>query len=99
MNKGFPFAGIVDIKDLPAIPANEIDKTVTYNVVYKDLILTQNKIQVTQLFVETKINPDDDDFGTVVIWNNKYYLYNGHHRVVKAALQGHEYGRFFLHFV
>ena len=86
----FPFAGIVDAdNDIPLGPDASVWKQCEIDVVFfKDLYLTQNCLVIEQLFVTGKRQSADDDYAHVGIWKNKHYLYNGHHRLIKSALNG-----------
>ncbi len=86
----FPFAGIVDYEtDVPCNVELEEWKAAPLSIVFfSKLYLTQDSLFFRQLFNEVKLNPDHDDYIHVGVWKNKYYLYNGHHRAAKAALQG-----------
>jgi hypothetical protein len=55
---------------------------------FKDLILTQHWLTVEQLLQESKRSEACDTYEQVVRWNNKNYLVNGHHRVLKKWIQG-----------
>ena len=83
----FPFAGIVDADDTPCNPESDDWAAAPIELVFfKDIILTQDCLVIRQIFQTTKRQASDDDYIQVVTWNGKKYLYNGHHRAVKAAL-------------
>lgn len=91
----FPFAGIVDIKDLPEIPP---DAQMRLKLVWhKDLYLTQDKVQIKQLFFDFNTLSDETFFGTVGVVDGKYYLYNGHHRTIKRAMEFNNFGNFYVY--
>lgn len=81
----FPFAGIVDRKELPDGPESWDDCSLEL-IGFNELFLTQDCLVIAQLF-PSEIKPAD--YCQVVMWKHKLYLYNGHHRVVKAAFLGH----------
>lgn len=80
----FPFAGIVSKEDIPEGPeAEEWLKVAPTQIFLSQLYLTQNQVFAMQLFNENSFSPV-----WVGCWQGFYYVYNGHHRVVKAALRG-----------
>jgi hypothetical protein len=84
-----PFAGIVDVNSLPAnAKLNEWKMAELLIVFFSKLYLTQDKLVIAQLFNNTKLHEDHDDYVHVGVWQKNCYLYNGHHRVTKAALAG-----------
>lgn len=89
MNDSFPFAGLVSKDNLPAGPALTVWKSLptTYLPLNK-IYLTQDKLQIAQIFVESPTDLEHDVFPHVGLWKSKLWLYNGHHRVVKYALRG-----------
>lgn len=85
----FPFAGIIDKEYLPCGPSAERWLAIEPIPVFLYRIyLTQNQVFVTQLFVTDKWHAEDDDYIHVAKLRDILYLYNGHHRAVKAALRG-----------
>jgi len=83
----FPFAGIVDRKELPDGPESWMNCSIEL-IRFNELYLTQDCLVIAQLFQTSKRNPTDDDYVHVVMWTYKLFLYNGHHRVIKATLKG-----------
>jgi len=83
-----PFKGFIDERPYPvsgltsklwlAIPIQK--------VVLKDLVLTQRGVFIDPLF-SNALSYSKDAFPHVIIWNNDFYLEDGHHRVVLAALK------------
>jgi hypothetical protein len=53
----------------------------------RDLVLTQDGVKF-----ESVLNPGEpvggDRYAHVIFWNRTYYLEDGHHRVMRAALEG-----------
>lgn len=85
----FPFAGIIDREDIPCTPEEHVwEEIEPVTVFLSSICLTQNHIYAQQLFANQKRSPDHDDYLWVGLWNGVYYLYNGHHRAIKAALRG-----------
>lgn len=80
----FPFKGIVDKEYIPCgLEVEEWMGAKVSSVFLSDLYLTQNEVYTRQLFVDSFTGPI-----WVGSWYDQLYIYNGHHRVVKAALRG-----------
>lgn len=80
----FPFAGITDKDSLPFGPEAEkwmeIDETTVF---VSKLILTQDQVFARKMFLTPTNSPL-----WVGSWCDNLYIYNGHHRAIKAALRG-----------
>jgi hypothetical protein len=95
----FPFKGIVDERPYP--PTNLSTQTwpkhsIVLDVPVKNLFLTQKGVWIEALFRSGSHSGDDTPH--VVLWRGNYYLEDGHHRVVSAALAGHKtiYARVYI---
>lgn len=54
----------------------------------KRLILTQDGVYFHSL-IEPQTPVGGDEYPHVIQWNQRLYLEDGHHRVVRAAMQGY----------
>jgi len=80
----FPFAGIIDKEDLPCGPEVEDWMKLDVTTVFLcDIFLTQDSLLAEKLFNTYASSPL-----WVAQWSGHKYLYNGHHRAVKAAFRG-----------
>jgi len=59
------------------------------HVPLENMILTQDGVFIEPQF-RTSGSYSGDDVPHVVLWRGNYYLEDGHHRVIPAALAGHK---------
>lgn len=60
-----------------------------WDVQIKDLVATQSGVYFKDLISDAP-SISGDEFPHVILFEDTYYLEDGHHRVVKAALSGRE---------
>lgn len=61
----------------------------TRAVQIRSLFATQDGVYLKPL-VEPEAPVGGDDYPHVIIWKQRYYLEDGHHRVVRAAMNGYQ---------
>jgi hypothetical protein len=89
MNNSFPFAGI--LCDYPwgttgLTTARWKAEVPIESVEFKKLILTQDGVYFVKLFSEhSSVEPS---YPHVVVYQNDWYLEDGHHRVARAVFKG-----------
>lgn len=96
----FPFKGIVKDRPYPDTGLSTALwplKTHVLIVPFDNLYLTQDGVFIEALF-RTSGSYSGDDTPHVILWRGNYWLEDGHHRVVSAALAGHKsiYARVFI---
>lgn len=97
----FPFKGIVDIRPYrqTGLTTERWMKEVPVrSVPFENLFLTQAGVLIAPLFSNGSSYTGDSTPHTV-LWRGNYYLEDGHHRVTRAALEGHlaVWARVFMH--
>ncbi len=95
----FPFKDIVTTRPYPPTGMSTRlwpENSEVMELDIKDLILTQSGVLIRALFRD-RGSYSGDDTPHVVFWNGNFYLEDGHHRAVTAALAGHKtiYARVF----
>lgn len=86
-----PFAGFVAAKPYPVtgFNARRWRDVSTGWIFLLQLVLTQTTVRIYPMFCPPpQDDPNNDPFPHVVLWRDTYYLDDGHHRVVRAALSG-----------
>jgi len=96
----FPFKGIVLERPYPTTGLSTklwMETVPVRGVPLGNLYLTQNGILIEALF-RTSGSYSGDEYPHVVLWAGSYYLEDGHHRVVAAALSRQQsvYARVFI---
>lgn len=91
--KYFPFKGIITDRPYPAtgLTTNSWSlKSRLMRVPMENVYLTQAGVFIEPLFRHGKTH-SGDDVPHVVFWRGNFYLEDGHHRIVRLALQGRTY--------
>lgn len=96
----FPFKGIVKDRPYPGTGLSTALWPLKTNVLivpFDNLYLTQDGVFIEALF-RTSGSYSGDDTPHVILWHGNYYLEDGHHRAVAAALAGHKsiYARVYI---
>lgn len=85
-----PFAGFATARPWPVTGLTTrlwVDTVDVRMVTFDRLHLGQDHLDIPGLFGFTR-RTDADVYPHVVVWRDTWYLEDGHHRVVRAALQG-----------
>jgi hypothetical protein len=84
-----PFRGITDQRPYPPTgltTARWIAEVPAFPVRFENIVLTQTGVRIAPLFGITDPHSAGDTTPHIVAWQGQFYLEDGHHRVVRAAL-------------